>query len=271
MNQRLRITFLKDKRFLILLSILCLFFFNLSVCVGAEEKEVVSEIKAQVSSCVAGEGGKSISLPFHKGEELIYDIYYKKLKIGKSVLVFHGEKKIDGKDFYYITFSTKLPGFEDAEDIYADKETFLPFRIFRYIRRAGVFCTRITEEYDQEAFKVKIEKWGRLQVSKRITIEKDVPIQNAILLPYHYRTKPVMAENQEFRISFPTADFDMIFKGKETIKTGLGEHPAYVFTSIPEKFTFWLSVDKKKIPLKIAGYNVAGYALVIRSIKNAAQ
>ncbi len=270
MDQSVRITFLKDKRFLILLPILCLFCFNLSMCEGAEEIETVSKIKAQMSSCPAGEGEDSISLPFHKGEELIYDIYYKKVKIGESVLIFHGERKIEGKDFYYITFSTKLPGFEDMEDIYADKETFLPFKILRYIRRMGAFCARITEEYDQEAFKVKIEKRGRLPVSKRITIEKDTPIQNAILLPYYYRTKPVMAENQEFKISFPTADFNIIFKGKETIRTVLGKYPAYVFTSIPEKFTFWLSADKKRIPLKIAGHSVGGYALVIRSVKNVA-
>ncbi len=271
MDQRLGIIFLKDKKFLILLSILSLFCINPSMSEGAEEIEAVSEIKVQSVFCPTGEGRNSISLPFHKGEELIYDIYYKKVKIGESVLIFHGERKIDGKDVYYITFSTKLPGFEDTEDIYADKETFLPFKVLRCIRRMGAFCTRITEEYDQEAFKVKIKKRGRLPFSKRITIEKDALIQNAILLPYYYRTKPLMAENQEFKITFPTADFDMIFKGKETIRTGLGKHLAYVFTSIPEKFTFWLSADKKRIPLKIKGYNVGGYALVIRSVKDMAQ
>lgn len=258
------------KRFFILWLILFLFCVTPCKNEGGRETEGVCEVKARHIIQPADEEHSEVSLPFCKGEYLIYDIYYKRVKIGKSVLIFHGERKIDGKVVYYITFSTHLPAFEDVENIYADRETFLPFRIHRRLKRLGGFPVTITEEYDQETFEVKIKKQGKRPFSKKIIIEKDAPIQNAILLPYYCRTKPVITENQKFKVTLPTADFDMVFKGKETVRTGLGKHPAYVFTSIPSKFTFWLSADKKRLPLKIESYNVCGYALVIRSIGDVA-
>ncbi len=206
-------------------------------------------------------------LPFPKGEQLIYDVYFKKLKVGKSVLTFHGEDKIDGKDIYRITFSTTLPLFKDFEDIYFDKETFLPVKVFRKINKIGNFPVRIKEEYDQDNFKVKIRKQGKF-LSKEFIIKKDAPIHNAIILPYQYRRKPVINEGEKARIILPKADFELVYRGKEVIKTRLGESPAYVFASIPPKFTFWLSADERKIPLKIKSLNVVRYSLVINSIGN---
>ncbi len=222
------------------------------------KKEVVSK---------AGQAAEqaNISLPFSEGEQLIYDVYYKKLKVGKSILTFHGEKVIDGKNAYHITFSTKVPGLKDVEEIYADQQTFLPLRVLRQIDQIGSFRTTINEEYDQKAFQVRIKKQGKF-LSKKFTIQKKAPIHNAILLPYYYRAKPAIANDQKFKVTLPTADFDVVFKGEETISTYLGEYSTYVFSSVPAKFTFWLSVDKKRIPLKIKSLTVQGYSLIIRSI-----
>jgi len=201
------------------------------------------------------------------GERLVYDVYFKKLKLGTSVLTFHGEEQIEGQDVYHITFLTKAPTFTDREEIYAYKGSFLPYRVFRNIKRLGSFSTKITEEYDQEAFKVKIKKKGSF-LSKELTIEKEAPISNAILLPYYYRLKKDVTENETFKVNLPTVDFDVALKGEDTISTSLGEYPVHVFTSVPRKFTFWLSADDKRIPIKIEGHNSLGYSLVIKSIEN---
>ena len=224
----------------------------------------------QDSAVCLAERNKDLSLPFYDGEELICDVYHRGLKIGKSILTFHGEKEIDGRDVYHITFSTNLYLFKDVEDIYADKETLFPFKVVRRISHVGRFPVRIREEYDQKAFKVKIKKQGKL-LSREVTIQKEGPIQNAILLPYYYRTKPDITENQRLKVNLPTVNFDVVFKGEEIITTRLGEYSAYVFASIPPRFTFCLSADEKRIPLKIESLTTLGYSLVLNSIGEVAK
>jgi len=213
---------------------------------------------------MAGES-KGSPLPFLNDKKLVYDVYHGGLKIGKSVLIFHGEKKIDGKDVYHITFSTDLRVFKDVEDIYADKDTLLPYRIVRRISQVGRFSIRIKEEYDQEAFTVKIKKQGKL-LAREFTIQKESPIQNAILLTYYYRAKPDINESRRLKVNLPTVDFDIGLKGKEVINTPWGKYSTYVFNSIPPKFSFCLSADEKRIPLKIKSFPPLGYSLVLNSI-----
>lgn len=211
--------------------------------------------------------GGSKNFPFDEGEELIYDVYFKRLRIGKSVLTFHGEENIDAKDVYHITFYTDLGTYEDIEDIYAYKETFLPLRISRTIKRIGAFPVYIEEEYDQDAFTVKIKK-KRYFLSHESTIKKKGPIHNALLLTYLYRIRPVM---ERFSVILPMAEFDVIFKGKDIITTRLGRYPAYLFAGNPSNFTFWLSTDKKRFPLKMENHTVMGYTFVLNSIRNKAK
>lgn len=203
---------------------------------------------------------------FLEGERLVYDVYYKKLKIGESVLVFHGEKEMDGIPTYHITFSTTLPGFQDMEDIYAYKETFLPLRVNRSIKRATLFPLKVQEEYDQSAYNVRIKQQGRL-LSKEFTIQKDAPIHNTILLPYYYRTKPLIVEGEKIKITLPTADYEIFLEEKKAVTIPSGEYSVYVFKSDPPKFTFWLSTDEKKIPVKVEGHTALGYSLILRSIE----
>lgn len=224
------------------------------------------------AECAAGEEIFSdktrLDFPFLKGERLIYDVNYNNLKIGESVLIFNGEKELNGEKVYHITFSTDLGAFKDVEDIYADKETFLPLKVSRRISQIGRFSYNVNEEYDQENFKVEIHKEGKL-LSKEFTIKKDAPISNAILLPYYYRQQPDYCEKKKLEVILPTVNFDVVFKGKETIDTYLGQHSAYSFASIPAKFAFWLSTDKRRIPLKIKSSINPDYSLTIRSIEKA--
>lgn len=200
-----------------------------------------------------------------KGERLGYEVRFGKLKVGNSGLVFHGEEKLGDKSVYHITFSTEIGAFKDVEELYGDKVTFLPVLVQRTLRRFGTFTTKITETYDQENFKVDVQKKSKLR-NERFTIEKDAPIHNAILLTYYYRTMPLYDSNERRRINLPTVDFEVMYKGEENLQTPLGELGAHSFTSEPQKFKLWLSKDDKRMPLKIETPNKVGYSLVITAI-----
>ena len=83
--------------------------------------------------------------PFEKGESFTYEVRYKKLRTGESILTFNGEDKLGKKEVYHITFFTKLVALEDTEELYADKDSFLPLYVHRTIKRFGTFTTRIEE------------------------------------------------------------------------------------------------------------------------------
>jgi len=205
------------------------------------------------------------ALPFNPGEKLIYGVYYKMIRVGRSILTFHGEEAIKEKSFYHITFETRLHGFSDFEDIYAHKETFLPYRVFRLVKKIGAFSTQIQEEYDQEAFTVRIRKRQGLFPSD-FTIKREAPIYNAILLPYYYRANPSVI-NEKFKVTLPTSEFDVALKKKETLRTPLGRYDTYVLTGTPSRFTFWLAKDGKMTPLKIESHTRLDYTFIIRDVE----
>jgi len=205
------------------------------------------------------------AIPFSNGEKLVYDVRYKGVKAGKSILTFHGEERFNDQDAYHITFFTRVTAVTDNEEIYADKDTFLPIEVNRTIKRFGTFTTRIKERYDQKQFKVDIKKKSKLR-TEEFSIEKNSPIHNAILLTYYCRAKSSFTKGESFKISLPVVDFEVKLKGIETIKTSLGEQKAYVFSGSPTGFKFYLSIDDKKTPLKIENPNALGYSLEIKSI-----
>ncbi|MDP6685727.1 MAG: DUF3108 domain-containing protein [Candidatus Omnitrophota bacterium] len=204
-------------------------------------------------------------LPFSKGETLTYEVKLKKLNVGKSVLTFHGIETLGYKELYHITFSTRITALTDVEELYAEKETFLPVEVHRTIKKFGTFTTRVIEKYDQEAFRVDIKQKTKFR-KKEFSIEKDRPIHNAILLSYFCRTRESFSKKETFDITIPAIDFKVMFAGEEIIETPLGKFNAYLFTSDPPKFKLWLSTDEKRIPLMIENPSKIGYSLVIKEI-----
>jgi len=206
-------------------------------------------------------------LPFMPGEELKYNVYSKGLKIGRSILTFHGETVLNGTECYHITFLTKIPLFEDKEEIFADKQTFLPIRVERSIRKAIGIRSKVIEEYDQKEFKVVIKQQGALR-TKSQTIQKAGPIYNAILLTYYCRLKSEAAKNEPFKIILPTSEYDVQVSGNDIIKTSKGEYPVTVYSSNPSKFTFYLSTNSSRVPVKIESHTALDYTMILNSIGN---
>jgi len=213
-------------------------------------------------------GAEDIILPFKEGESLVYDVYSAGLKAGQSVLTFYGEKCFNGDSVYYITFVTELPFFKDYEEIYAAKGSFLPVKIKRIIEKIGGLSTEeIDEEYDQVDFRVTIKKKGAFSTNKT-TIQKDGPIYNAVLLTYLCRANPDKANKGDFKAILPTQEFNIRVSGTDTVETPLGQYPVDVFTSQPSKFTFYLSKDKERLPVKITSHTTLNYTMILNSRKN---
>jgi len=204
-------------------------------------------------------------LPFSKGESFTYDVMYKKVRLGESILTFHGERNMGGRKVYHITFLTRIPSLKDAEDLYADTKTFLPVEVHRSIKKKVGFDDKIVEQYDQERFRVDIIQKSKLR-SREFSIQKDSPIHNAILLTYYYRMRGGFSKNDTLAANLPLVDFKIIYSGIETIDTPIGEYRAHAFTSDPAKFKLWLSADEKRIPLKMENPGTLGYSLVIKSL-----
>jgi len=208
---------------------------------------------------------KIFAVPFEEGEQLTYQASFKQVKLGKSIMTFHGEEDINGEAAYHVSFFTKIPSLRDTEELYAEKDTFLPIEVHRKIKKRIGFSDNIIEKYDQENFRVDITSKSRLR-TKEFSIEKDSPIRNAILLVYYCRAIEHFDKNKPIKINLPTTEFDVLYKGIETIDTPIGEFQAHRFTSDPPKFKLWLSADERRIPLKIKNPGTLGYTLVIKAI-----
>lgn len=236
-----------------------------SMAFGASRKARNKKDAVQPVALMPSDQGIPTRLLFEPGEELRYQVNYKGLPLGTSVLTFHGEALWQEQKTYHITFTTALPLVKDREDIYAEKETFLPLLVVRSVNKVGAFPEKIEEVYDQKKYSVVVSKKGAI-LSKRFVIQKESAIHNAILLAYAYRQRPDLEASPAHAVMLPTAHFSVLYKGKEVVKTPLGEFPAHVFTSNPPKFKLWISADEKRIPLKIENPATLGYSLEIKSI-----
>lgn len=228
---------------------------------------MIGVVMIEVLFCSALWAAEEAALPFPKGEQFIFDVFCSDMKLGESTLIFRGIEEMDGVDYYHITFDTDVCGFRDREEIYAYKDTFLPYKIIRNITRMESFPAVITESYDQEAYKVHIKNRGSL-LTRNSTIKKKAPLHNAILLMYYFRSKETYIKDEKVNVVLPSAKFDIALTGEEKISTGLGEREAFIFEGNPSKFTFWLSADDKKAPLKIKGHGMLNYVFLLKSIDN---
>ncbi|NQU73676.1 MAG: DUF3108 domain-containing protein [Candidatus Omnitrophica bacterium] len=196
------------------------------------------------------------------GEKITYDVRLGKIPLGKSTFSYISKTEVDGKPLSIMIFDTRLAHFSDTEKIYSDTETFLPVRVERKIFN-GLSREKITEEYDQENFTVKITKKTLLR-EKTSVIQKESSIHNAILLPHHVRRLPDLAVGQTFFANLPNHEFTMKLISVEDIEIPAGTFKTYRFESTPKQITIWISADEHRIPVKIQGIGTYGYTMLMK-------
>jgi len=198
------------------------------------------------------------------GEKITYDVKLGKIPLGKSTFSFISKTEVEGKPLNIMIFDTRLAHFSDTEKIYSDPETFLPARVERKIFN-GLSREKITEEYDQENFTVKITKKTLLR-EKTSVIQKDSSIHNAILLPHHVRRLPDLAVGQTFFANLPNHEFTIKLISIENVEVPAGTFKAYRFESTPKQIAIWISADEYRIPIKIQGIGTYSYTMLMKNI-----
>jgi len=202
-----------------------------------------------------------VDCPF-KGEKITYDIKMGGINLGKAVFQYMASAEIKGKLLSKASFETNLARFKDTEIIYSDPQTFLPVKIDRDIVN-WFNKEKITEDYDQDNFRVTITKYkGKKQ--DKLVIQRDSAIQNAILLPHSVRRVAKFDPGYVFPVNLPNRKLQMKLVSLEDIKTEGGTFKAYHFESLPKQIEIWISADKNRIPIKMQGVGAFGYLLVLK-------
>lgn len=196
------------------------------------------------------------------GEKLIYDVKLGSITLGKSIFSHDAKVKAGEKTLHLMFFETKLPRFSDTEKIYTDPLTLLPVKIERDI--LNLFSReKITEIYNDKQFSVKItKKTGNKE--QTLTIKKDSPINNAILLPHYVRRIPDLKLGKVIIANLPNRKYELTLSSIEDITVPAGIFNTYHFESIPKQIDIWISTDEHRLPVKIKNSGTFNYLMVLR-------
>jgi hypothetical protein len=196
------------------------------------------------------------------GEIITYDVRFGKLHMGKAVFRNVGKSEVNGKSANLITFETKVTGLHDLETIYCEPVNFLPLKIKRRINNLSI-REEITENYDQQRFILTITK-VKGKNKEQSTIKKNSVIHNAVLLPFYVRHIPKPDIGWTIMAQLPTQQFLIKLVSIEEVSVPAGKFKCYHFESSPKKFEIWVSVDNRRLPVKIKGLGVLGYTILMQ-------
>ncbi|MDD5079386.1 MAG: DUF3108 domain-containing protein [Candidatus Omnitrophica bacterium] len=206
---------------------------------------------------------KKQEFPERVGEKIIYDVKMGNVRLGKAEFHHLAKVELNGKTVNQISFKTELFHFVDQEMIYGDPDTYLPLKVVRDIL-SWPKKEQIIEDYDQQKYHLVITKFVGKNKPQQTEIQRNGPIQNAILLPYCVRRMAKLEQGWTFKANLPTQSFEIQFTGMEDVTVPAGTFKSYHFQSSPSRFEIWISADQRKIPLKIKGSGGIGYVLLMR-------
>jgi hypothetical protein len=198
------------------------------------------------------------------GEEIAYEVRFGKILLGEAKFKYLGKVDLQGKAVNLLVLETKVVNFLDKENIYSDPESMLPVRIERSIS-SFLKKEQIIENYDQLNYQVTITKNNGKNPPQQLVIKRNGVIHNAVLFPYSVRDLPDLAVGREFILNLPNRTLRVNLVSIESLKIGHKVFQAFRFESTPRQIAVWISTDEQRIPLKIEGSGVFGYALILKS------
>lgn len=196
------------------------------------------------------------------GEKLVYDVKLGGIRLGKAQYTHNKSVEINGKLLTVMEFVTKVANFNDTETIYTDPETFLPVKIERNITN-WFSKEKITEDYDQKNYILTIKKTVGSK-NEELTIKKDTPIHNAILLPQYVRRVAKLDIGRILVANLPKGRYEIRLVSIENVTVPAGIFKAYYFKTNPEQIEIWISADERRIPVKIRNCDKIGYSMVLK-------
>lgn len=221
------------------------------------------------------EGSFNKNMAFSEGEVLTYRVMVgwlnaadARMEISPEIHTINNRPtyKIDvyGKTLSVFDFFTKV---RDHWGTYVDTTTMLPHRSYRYIEE-GRYRKNEIVDFDRKnkvAIVSKLDKQTKALREKK-TYPIDPSMQDIVSGYYYLRTLEFKnrkaGEVIKIKGFFNEEEYnlEMIFEGRESLKTNIGDIQTLVFSPILPKnklfdgekpIKIWLSDDLNKIPLKI--------------------
>ncbi|GEM_PF-1135693 len=190
--------------------------------------------------------------PFKAGESIEYGVKMNFLTIGRANLSYQGIAVERNTRAINIAFLADVVNFNDLEKIYADLETFNPLWV---IRKIDFFNRKelINEDYARKANSVTITKYKNEKVVSVKDLFSDAPFQHVISSIYYCRKLKNLEVGTKFSLNLPLSKLVLEVKRIVDIKVPYGKFKAFYIESVPNKYRIWLSVDEKRLPLKVEG------------------
>jgi hypothetical protein len=197
--------------------------------------------------------GPSKGLAIEPGETVSYTIKKFGLPMGDAVFVYKGEVTLEGQQAIYLQVTAQGFQFYDQENIYLQKQTFLPIKVERKLDIFGK-TESIIERYDHEAGTVTI--YGRQEdqgEEKPTVIQHKGPIHNIYGFIYHYRIKGGFPKGEQMNIQLPTRRVSILRKGERVLRLHGKERRTDFLETRDKDIQVWFSQDRSKVPYQIKG------------------
>lgn len=215
------------------------------------------------------------SAPFGVGEQMEYKVHYGFVNAADAVMKIKPQYEMtQGKECYHIVIKGRTVGMfdlfmrvRDEFGTYIDKELLVPRKFYRIIEE-GKYRKHEIVDFDVENRKATVLNYNDKKKEWKVPEEFETYQDAQDLVSGYYYLRTLDFDNYtkgdtiNVKIFFDdeSSNFQMLYLGKESVKTKLGRYNALVISPImPKNSLFdgkdavrvWLSDDQDKIPLKV--------------------
>ncbi len=208
-------------------------------------------------------------LPYKDGEFLKYKLHYGFINGGSATITLKQER-FENRDVFHATILGKTTGLVDkifkVKDIfesYFDIRTTLPYKAVRNVSEGNY---KLIENvfFDRKTNFIKSDRKGEVKVPENCLDMVSAFFYIRRINFAEYKPGDMVYIDTYFDGIFP---FYIVYKGKETVSTEIGNIRCLKFVPIVEPgrifkdnddMTFWLSDDENKLPVSVKFEMIVG-------------